>query len=37
MMGSFDSAAHLASEARCYAQEDNVLVGPKLRALVAGS
>jgi len=26
-MESFDSAAHLASEARCSAQDDNVLVG----------
>src|SRR5258706_90986 len=37
VMGSFDSTAHLASEARCSAQDDNVLVVPKPRALVAGS
>src|SRR5258706_7328889 len=36
-MGSFDSAANLAGEARCSAQDDNVLVVPKPRALVAGS
>jgi len=29
MMGSFDSTAHLASEARCSAQDDNVLVGQR--------